>query len=230
MTTNVTGTNGLSTSVLVRALAKNGNNADPKIAALFGDDSENKTNGTNAADASKLLKDAADATLGDELFGVSANTDSGYTFQDNMNASSDFFKAFEHMQDVIGGDQVTLTKAQEAKVDDLSSISEKLGANEYVLTSEIKKATQTADDIAMSVTDSEDVASQSAKANGLSILTALKAVITQDKTVKDDKDDNILTANEYEEIKNFFEEEPDSTTAYNNIVTMAQQYGIYANA
>lgn len=230
MTAAVTGKSLLSTSALVKILEKNGANSDSAIASLFGSDDENDVRNVDSREASKLTKDAADATLGDELFGVSANTDKGYSFQDNIDATSDFFKAFENMQDAIGGDTVTLTRAQEAQVSDLSSMSEKLSANEYVLTSEIKKATQTADDIAMSVIDSEDVESQSAKSNGLSILTALKAIITQDKTVQDNKDDNILTANEYEEIKNIFESETDSSIAYNNIVTMAQQYGIYANA
>lgn len=228
-TVNFTSRVSGNTSFLTEAVAKNTNVSEDVIESLFSDEIESMA---SDEEETELLSKAADAALGQEAFngGVSANMDKTSSFQENIDASSEFFSTYDNLQEAIKNSNTPLTKVQEAQVEKLSKISEKLNSGEYVLTQDIKDATNMANEIITSQTGEKDSSETKTKNNGLSILTSLKSIISKDKNVKEDSNDNILTQNEYDNLKDIFASADDANAASVNLSAQAQQYGIYIAA
>lgn len=228
-TINFTGRVSGNTSFLTEAVAKNTNVSEDVIESLFSDEIESIASNE---EETELLSKAADAALGQEAFngGVSANMDKTSSFQENIDASSEFFATYDNLQEAIKNSNTPLTKVQEAQVEKLSKISEKLNSGEYILTQDIKDATNMANEIITSQTGEKDSSETKTKNNGLSILTSLKSIISKDKNAKEDGNDNILTQNEYDNLKDIFASADDANAASVNLSAQAQQYGIYIAA
>ena len=58
----------------------------------------------------------------------------------------------------------------------------------------------------------------------------MKGAITSDETVQEDKNDDVLTQKEYDDIENFFNNTDDVASYYKEMVEEAKKYGIYADA
>ena len=58
----------------------------------------------------------------------------------------------------------------------------------------------------------------------------MKGAITSDETVQEEKNDDVLTQKEYDEIENFFNNTDDTASYYKEMVEEAKKYGIYTEA
>lgn len=228
-TLELTGRISANSSMLSQAVAKNTNVSEDVIQSLFEDGDEITI---SSDEELELLEKATDAALGQEAYNgaVSTNMDKASTFQENIDASSEFFSTYDSLQDAILNSNTDLTKAQEARVDKLSKMSEKLNSGEYILTQDIKDATNIANEIITSISGNKQETETKTKNNGLSILTSLKAIISTDKNVKEDSDDNILTQKEFDSLKNIYANAENASLAGADISARAQQYGIYIAA
>lgn len=238
----------VNTSSLVEAVTKNYGESESVVETIFStteqsnEAGESKTSIFNldsdkeeelsSSITSDAISKAVDAALGQEAYNgnVSVNTDRTSTFKENINASTDFFNAYGILLDTIKDTTISLTKAQNAQIDKLAKMSDKLNSGNYIMTDDIKKATNTANEIVASINHTKVKSETENKNSGHSILVALKAIISNDENIKENKSNNKLTKKEYEEIKNNFNTNDDIAAANSEIIDTAEKYGIYLAA
>ena len=185
--------------------------------------------GLNAQDAiEKVNKNLKAQSLYAKNVSTTMDTAS---IEENQEAISDFFAAYLNIQDKLSQSGVEfVSTTDEVNYATLSGVSDKLIASEYVMTSEIKKATSTADSIQVTTSDVTEVENKEAEIEGDMLLRELESVITDDADAKEDENDDVLTQKEYDNEKNFFENAENKANAYEKLAKDAEKYEIFALA
>ncbi len=161
---------------------------------------------------------------------VSDKTDTA-TIDENQEAISDFMDAFSGARAKFSSANTAfLSLTDKSNYEGLSKLQERLVDGEYVLTKEIEKSTTIAKTIQNSIETSKNSEDKSAATKGESLLSQMKEKITDDKSIQDNKNDDVLTQNEYDKDENFFEATDDKAQAFKDMAKEAMQYGIYALA
>ena len=161
---------------------------------------------------------------------VSTSTDTT-TVEENQEAISEFMQAYSDASDKINAPNVEfLSLTDKSNYENATIIQERLNDGEYILTREIEKSTATVQSIQVSTDETVSQKEETSKTKGQDLLRQLKGVITSDETVQEDKNDDVLTQKEYDDIENFFNNTDDVASYYKEMVEEAKKYGIYADA
>ena len=161
---------------------------------------------------------------------VSTSTDTT-TVEENQDAISNFMEAYSVTSDKINAPNVEfLSLTDRSNYENAARIQERLNNGEYILTREIEKNTTMVQSIQVSTDETANQKEEESKTKGQDLLRQLEAVITTDEDAKEDKFDDILTQNEYDDIDNFFNNTDDVASYYKEMVEEAKKYGIYTDA
>lgn len=161
---------------------------------------------------------------------VSTSTDTA-TVEENQEAIADFMEAYSITSDKINAPNVEfLSLTDKSNYENATRVQERLNNGEYILTREIEKSTATVQSIQVSTDETVNQKEEMSKTKGQDLLRQLEAVITTDETIQEDKNDDVLTQKEYDEIENFFNNTDDTASYYKEMVEEAKKYGIYTEA
>ena len=140
-------------------------------------------------------------------------------------------QAYSDASDKINAPNVEfLSLTDKSNYENATIIQERLNDGEYILTREIEKSTATVQSIQVSTDETVSQKEETSKTKGQDLLRQLKGAITSDETVQEDKNDDVLTQKEYDDIENFFNNTDDVASYYKEMVEEAKKYGIYADA
>ena len=140
-------------------------------------------------------------------------------------------EAYSETSDKINAPNVEfLSLTDKSNYEAASKVQERLNNGEYILTREIEKSTATVQSIQVSTDETVNKKEEISKTKGQDLLRQLEGVITADETIQEDKNDDVLTQKEYDDIENFFNNTDDVASYYKEMVEEAKKYGIYADA
>lgn len=189
--------------------------------------------GLEAEDAiDKVAKSFEAKTYSNTVYtsNVSENTDTA-SFDENQEAISNLHIAFAEASDKVNADGVEfLSLTDKSNYENVSKVVDRLNDGEYILTREIEKTTQTAESIQVSAVETKDTEDQASKVKGEDLLKQLQGEIIEDEEAPEDKNDDVLTQKEYDDMENFFNDTDDIAAAYKQLIEDAQKYGIFATA
>lgn len=189
--------------------------------------------GLEAEDAiDKVAKSFEAKTYSNTVYtsNVSENTDTA-SFDENQEAISNLHIAFAEASDKVNADGVEfLSLTDKSNYENVSKVVDRLNDGEYILTREIEKTTQTAESIQVSAVETKDTEDQTSKVKGEDLLKQLQGEIIEDEEAPEDKNDDVLTQKEYDDMENFFNDTDDIAAAYKQLIEDAQKYGIFATA
>ena len=189
--------------------------------------------GLEAEDAiDKVAKSFEAKTYSNTVYtsNVSENTDTA-SFDENQEAISNLHIAFAEASDKVNADGVEfLSLTDKSNYENVSKVVDRLNDGEYILTREIEKTTQTAESIQVSAVETKDTEDQVSKVKGEDLLKQLQGEIIEDEEAPEDKNDDVLTQKEYDDMENFFNDTDDIAAAYKQLIEDAQKYGIFATA
>ena len=189
--------------------------------------------GLEAEDAiDKVAKSFEAKTYANTVYtsNVSENTDTA-SFDENQEAISNLHIAFAEASDKVNADGVEfLSLTDKSNYENVSKVVDRLNDGEYILTREIEKTTQTAESIQVSAVETKDTEDQASKVKGEDLLKQLQGEIIEDEEAPEDKNDDVLTQKEYDDMENFFNDTDDIAAAYKQLIEDAQKYGIFATA
>ena len=160
---------------------------------------------------------------------VSTNTDTA-TVEENQEAIGDFMGVYGETASRVDAPNVEfLSLTDSSNWANAQEFCARLNDGEYILTREIEKTTAVIENIEVATSQTEIEEEETSETEGEELLGDLEDVITEDETIADNDNDDVLTQNEYNDMENFFSNTDDVAAYYQEMVDDAKKYGIYAD-
>lgn len=188
--------------------------------------------GMDASDAVETATEAYTTEMYSKIIysnNVSTNTDTA-TVEENQEAIGDFMGVYGETASRVDAPNVEfLSLTDSSNWANAQEFCARLNDGEYILTREIEKTTAVIENIEVATSQTEIEEEETSETEGEELLGDLEDVITEDETIADNDNDDVLTQNEYNEMENFFSNTDDVAAYYQEMVDDAKKYGIYAD-